>query len=296
MPKKILNQRNMTLLLASAAVLMLVILSTSIGSIQFQPGHPIAHSDSTLIQISVEKVSAQIEEIPLWKQVIFWGLVFLLVIIVASLFSPELRKKIIQYFLRFTLFVIALFYIIKNFHQLFPGISLDGMLAAGGGGVAGGDTASLVFTPPQIPPGLLYLISLFFVIGLAGLAVMTGRWWSRLIRHPEDSEPLLDLANAAHASLVDISNGRNWQDAIIECYSRMSNIIGLKRGIQRRKDLTPSEFAIRLAEVGLPEIAVRRLTLLFENARYGSRIGSTEDVDDAVACLNTILHACGVSK
>ena len=48
-----------------------------------------------------------------------------------------------------------------------------------------------------------------------------------------------------------------------------------------------------VAIAGLPGDAVRRLTRLFESVRYGDRKSPPKDVNEAVTCLNTILHYCG---
>ena len=285
------------MLLAIGAVVLVVLLSTSIGGMQFQPGHPIAHGDSMIIQISVEKISSQINEIPFWKMILFWGLVFLLIVIIASLFSPELRKKILFYFFRLSLFGLALFYIIKNFHQLFPDFSLDGLAAASAGSLTGGESsAPMVFTPPHMSPTTLYLVSLLFVVAMGVLAVLTKNWWSKALKRTESSKTINEIANVAQTTIEEISNGTYWGQAIIECYSRMSGAISLRRGVIRRKDLTAREFAIRLSEIGLPAEPVSRLTQLFEMARYGGRKGNPDEVNDAIACLNNILQACGASS
>ena len=43
----------------------------------------------------------------------------------------------------------------------------------------------------------------------------------------------------------------------------------------------------------LPGDAVRRLTRLFEKVRYGGYRTDSNAVNEAVACLTTILHYCG---
>ncbi len=296
MSRKLFHNKVWVFLPAAVAVLMLVLLSAGIGEMHFLPGRPIARSESATIQVSVEKIAAQIAEIPVWKQVLFWVLLFLLVLMVASMFSPELRRKIIQYFLRFSLFVLALFIILKNFRALFPGLNLGKTVAKEGGGATGGEAVPLVFRPPQISPTVLYLISLALILTLAGVIFMVWRRWLRKQHVPKGSQPLEDLAGIARNSLVDILAGRNWEDAIIQCYIRMSKAVGVGRGLQRRKDLTVSEFAVRLEEAGMPREAVWRLTRLFEARRYGDRGASREEMAEAVACLTTVMQACGVNE
>jgi hypothetical protein len=59
--------------------------------------------------------------------------------------------------------------------------------------------------------------------------------------------------------------------------------------------MTPSEFAARLEQAGLPAEPVQRLTRLFEKVRYGGLRSTPTEAEEAVACLRDILHACGES-
>lgn len=296
MLKKFFDHKIWTLLAVGLVVFILVILAAGLGNTRFLPGHPLAHGESVTFQISVDKVTEEITDIPLWKQVFFWTLVLLLVIIVASLFPPEWRKKILKAFLRYTLFVLALIYLVKNFHALLPALSLAKIGAPVTSGPLSQETAPVVFTPPQVPSAFLYLISLGVILALAVIAFLGSRRWLQKRRLPNGSQPLQDLAKIARSSLTDISADRAWEDAIIRCYARMSAVLETQRGIHRRKDLTASEFALRLEAAGLPGEAVRRLTRLFEDARYGARQATRAEKVEAIACLRTVLHACGVTE
>jgi hypothetical protein len=296
MLKRFFAHKNWVIFLAAFAVLMLVVLAMGLGNIHFQPGRPLARGESTTIQVSVEKIAAQIADIPLWKQLIFWSLVFILIVIVASFFSPELRKRIILYFLRFALFVLALFYLLNNFRNLFAGLDLVGSVGSNANTPPGAESAPEVFNPPQVPNSLLYLVSLGVVLVLAAILFLTGRWWLRRQRMNRDSQPLENLAEIARSSLADISSGQDWENTIIKAYARMSEVVSYRHGLQRRMDLTASEFASRLETAGLPAEAVRRLTRLFEAARYGTGQANHEETAEAVACLTVVLQACGVDR
>jgi ABC-type multidrug transport system fused ATPase/permease subunit len=296
MIKKFFDHKIWTVLSACLAVLMLVFLAAGLGNVQFQPGLPLAKGEPTVIEVSVGKIAEAVANIPLWKIVVFWSLVFLLVIIFTALVPPEWRKKILKYFLRYTLFVLAIFYIVKNFRTLLPALNIDLARVSEGSVPAIGETAPPVFTPPNVPPALLYLVSLLVILVLAIVAFLTSRRWLHKQHLQKNSRPLVDLAEIAYSSLAEISSGKNWEDVIINCYARMSDVIYAQRGIHRRKDLTASEFAARLEEAGLPGEAVLRLTRLFETARYGARHASREEMIEAVACLTTVMCACGVNE
>ncbi len=296
MLKKFFDHKVWVLLAACLAVLMLVVLAAGLGNIHFLPGRPLAQVPASTFQISIEKVAEEIANIPLWRQVVFWALVLVLVIIVTSLFPPEWRKKILKYFLRYSLFVLAILFLMKNFRSLLPALKIGNAAALEGNVPTSVETAPAVFTPPQIPAALLYLISLGVILALAVMAFLLGHGWLQKKRLQKDSQSLEDLGEIARSSLADISSGREWEDVIINCYARMSEVADVQRGLHRRKDLTASEFAARLEGAGLPGQAVRRLTRLFEAARYGARHASPEEVAEAVACLRTVLQACGVNE
>lgn len=284
------------ILFAGIAVLLLVILAAGLGNIHFQPGRPISLGETAAIQVSVDKIAGDIVNIPFWKQVVFWGLIFILVIIVSLLLSPEMRKRIILFFLRFALFALALFYILRKFRAAIPELNVGATAAAEGLPQAGEELAPTVFTAPHVSSTLLYLISLGVVLVLAVVAFFISRWWLQRQSLRKSSQSLDGLAEVARASLADISSGGNWENAIINCYARMSDVVDAQRGLIRRKDLTAGEFTARLEEAGLPGEAVRRLTRLFEAARYGTREASHEEMLEAVASLQMILRACGVSE
>ena len=73
----------------------------------------------------------------------------------------------------------------------------------------------------------------------------------------------------------------------------MSEVVSRTRGLSRQEAMTPTEFAFRLKRAGLPGDSVQRLTHLFESVRYGARKPAKNEINEAVSCLNVILHYCG---
>ena len=296
MIKKFFDHKIWAILSTCIVVLILVVLAMGMGGLHFRPGRPLAKGGTSTIEVSVEKITEGIASIPLWKVVAFWSLFLLLVIIVVSMFPPELRKKILKAFLRFALFVLAMIYIVMNLHTVIPALNLAKIGASESNIPASVETAPAVFTPPQVPSEILYLISLGVVLTLAIIAFRMGRRWLQKRRPQKSTQPLEGLAEVARSSLAEISSGRDWEDVIINCYARMSAVADAQRGLHRRKDLTASEFAARLERAGLPGQAVRRLTNLFEEARYGAVQASRDEVAEAIACLRSVLYACGVNE
>ena len=102
-----------------------------------------------------------------------------------------------------------------------------------------------------------------------------------------------EIIKIARSSLRDLSSGRESTDVILKCYFQMNDVVAEKKKVRRDLSVTPAEFATRLERSGLPGDAVRRLTRLFERARYGSRKMEPKDINEAVACLTAILQYCG---
>ena len=143
------------------------------------------------------------------------------------------------------------------------------------------------FTPPVVPETVRYLVSLFVVLVLVAVGFLLYR-----ILQPK-RPPLRHLVNAARSALKDLTSGHRWDDTVISCYIRMSRAVSEHRGLLRQSAMTPAEFAQQLVAAGLPSDPVRRLTRLFEKARYSQHTSSVEEVNEAVACLTSILNAVG---
>lgn len=296
MIKRLFDHKNWVVLVAFVAVLVLIILAAGLDNIHFQPARPISQGESANIQLSVAKIAEDLAGIPFWKQVAFVGLVFILTVIFALLLSPELRKRIILFILRFSIFVLIFLLILRNSGSFINTQETGADVSAEGLPQLGEKIQPSIFTPPQLSSTFLFLVSMGIILILAVAIFLIGRWWLRRKQLQKAPSPLPGLAEIARSSMNEISFGGNWEDAIIKCYTRMNEVVGIQRGMNRRKDLTASEFASRLEEAGLPGVAVRRLTRLFEAARYGVRTPNRQDVDEAISCLTNIMHACGVYK
>jgi hypothetical protein len=296
MMRKFFDHKVWILLLGGMVVLILVMLASGLGDLRFSPGRALPQERTTPFQISIERIAGEIASIPIWKLVVFWGLVLVLVLIVASLFPPAWRKKLLRYFLRYAVFVLVLFYVVKNFHLYLPGLSLGNLAGVDKSSPGTGQAAPAAFTTPQVSPLLLFGISLGVILAIGLIAFLIGRTWQRKRRTGPAALELGGFAEIARVSLADISSGRKWEDAIINCYARMNEVVSNQRGVLRGKDLTASEFVTRLEAAGLPGDSVRRLTRLFEAARYGAGQASQAEISEAVACLTTVLHACGVNE
>lgn len=141
---------------------------------------------------------------------------------------------------------------------------------------------------PNPPPAVAWLARL----GLAALgAGAAGAFAWLLWRWRRSSRTLEELAQEAEKTLEALEEGANVHDAVLRCYFEMSRVVQRERGLVRGDSVTPREFEKRLARAGLPEQDVKRLTRLFEGARYGSKpTGETQRLQ-AMASLRAIVEA-----
>jgi len=142
-----------------------------------------------------------------------------------------------------------------------------------------------VFDPAATPEWLVYATSVGLALLLLGSAWSLWQIWRRRPR------PLELVAQEAATALEAIRAGTAWQDAVIRCYAEMCQVM-TKRGMARRQEVTPREFAAQLEAAGLPGEYIQRLTRLFELVRYGGRQARPQDEEEAVACLSAVIRFC----
>lgn len=281
------ENKRLILLLAVLALGALTVLAVSLNAVPFREGQHFSQKGVTDFQAAPEEIDQIWVEVPLWKQIIVWGLAGLMLILIGLLLSPEMRRRLLRIFIRVAFTFWAIYFLIKR------GV-IDPNLFGGGEAPPSQDTTVPLpaFEPPQVSPTFSYLIS--FAIALIWLAViwLLYRGWKRYVSL-NTKKPLDEIAKIARSSLNDLSSGRNSSDVIINCYLRMSDVVSDKRHLHRTTAMTPREFALHLEQAGLPGDAVSRLTRLFEGVRYGARKSGPQDINEAVSCLKTILHYCG---
>jgi hypothetical protein len=291
--KSLLSRRAVVIALAVSAILAVTVLAAGLDGINFLEPRPFNRAESENISFSVASLVRDLASIPRWKQILFWVGIYLLVLIATSILSPELRKKFLRLTLQFAILSVAILYLVQN-SERFGFLDLQKLESGASQGEAPVlDLEPPVFSPPSIPPAVGYLLS----VGIVLLGIVIAWTFGRSLRirrgQPIPDLPLEAIAAAARSSLRDLSEGRGFEDSILRCYERMTNVVARARGYEREQHLTPSEFASTLEAAGLPSFAVHRLTRLFETVRYGARSASTREAGEAAACLREVLHYCG---
>jgi hypothetical protein len=290
--RRFFSQKRFVLFLSVLSLVTLVLLASGLHSVQFRAGRALGRAESETVRFSVDRALQAITDVPVWKQVIFWVLLFLIVLLVSSILSPEIRKRLLRSFIGFALATWAIVYLVQNNLLVFPDLSSQLERRAA-------DSAAEAlppfpeFSPPDVPSWANFLISLGIILALLAIAWGLVRWWQRISYLRSLAKPLDDLAAIAQSSLDDLAAGQDWDDVIVSCYARMSAAVSRRRGLIRQEAMTAAEFARRLERAGLPGDPVRRLTRLFESVRYGDKKSSQNEINEAVSCLTAILHHCG---
>jgi len=286
-----MNRRQFILVLCLLVVAGAGILAASLHDVQFEPAHPFAAAvgSGPLLSLPRLEISAQT---PLWKILLLWLAFVLNLILFFFLLSPEARKRIIRQVVSFAVGILALLIALRYRMIQLPEIAANSVEETGAGIPQLGSTPEFAdFQPPHVPAWMTYAVSLVIL-----WAVILGAWflyrrWQRL--NSRRNASLETLANIARTSLRDLGQGREWGDVVIETYARMSDTVSSQRGLSRAVASTPREFAGRLAAAGLPPDSVDRLTRLFESVRYGGHSSTEREMREAVACLESVVRACG---
>src|SRR6266498_1853019 len=110
-------QRKMwVVLLAALALGALTVLAFSLDNIPFNEAQHFVRSDAAdTSSVSAQDVADAWADVPIWKQVVVWGLVSLMFLLVGLLISPELRKKLFRLFLQFVASVAAIFFLLRYY-------------------------------------------------------------------------------------------------------------------------------------------------------------------------------------
>ena len=272
----------------------LVGLASSLHDVHFQPGRAFAVQAPSISPPKLP-ITELVTKPPLWKVLLFWLALVINMVLFFYLLPPDLRKRILRQMISMALGTLAILLALRYRLVQLPFLESEPVnQGTAGKAVPGGGELPPVFTPPHITSWLAFLISFVVLSVVLLLSWWAYRWWIRgNARQASD----LDMIGAiAQASLGEIASGHEWGDVIIQSYLKMSEAVNNRRGLQRAHAATPREFAERLEQAGLPAHAVQRLTRLFESVRYGIRPSTQSDVNEAVACLNSILQACGLAQ
>ena len=279
-------------LLAVLALGALTELAIGMESMSFRGSQAFERGEAPSARVNPADLINNVLAVPLQTQLLFWGLVMTMFVLLALLLSPEARKRLLLLLFRVSVTYWVFYILLKKYPEVLARLSLAFSPSSDMPATTIETIPPPVFTPPTSSSWLTYLISFGVLVVAVFVARRVYLVWQEL-NQPGALDLSQKLAGIARTSLRDLASGRDSTDVIMNCYFRMSDVVSEKRNLDRGASVTPHEFAVRLEQAGLPGEAVKQLTRLFEAARYGQRRSDPKMVNEAVTCLTTILQYCG---
>jgi hypothetical protein len=269
------------------AIGALMILASGISKILFVP-EPFVLSTS-----SEEQPVAALGRLRfVGSELIFYVLFALfLLAIISMVLVPEGRVRLMRLIL-----LIAVLYLLSQL--LAPRIQTEEqqiVKTETANPIGSNDFQPLMTPQPNLSPNLetpAWLVTAAG-IGLAllivgGIAVI---FW--LIAHQKSSTMIPEeISLEAQAAVEALEAGGDFQDVILRCYARMSQVLSEQRGVSRDSSMTPHEFERVLIKLGFPSEPIRTITHLFEEVRYGSIRQGENGMQMAISSLNAIIFYC----
>lgn len=272
------------------AAAALLLLAGSLPSLTFDPGH--VYDLSRLRAVfapggptrAIDPVSAAF-----WQRVMAVVMLGMLVILgIALIISPELRRELLRRFL-IAMAAVLLFYILFGLLQTLPGESPPAPV-----------TSAATPPPANVEPFPEFTAQpsswLTLLISLVLAAMIIAAVWIAWRRARAPRAPLAQLADEAQAAVAGLQAGADLKDTVLRCYREMSRILAEGRGVERASSMTAREFERALATAGVRDDHVRQLTRLFERVRYGARQASARDEREALDCLTAIAEHYGSAR
>lgn len=214
-------------------------------------------------------------------------LALLPIIIILAILSPEFRNRLLrQIILIISIFIVLQVVSVRLRQWIWGGTAELGEVGDWGELPSLEPPEELLASPPS---WLIFAISGLLALAVTALLAWLIIWWWRRAHPPIAA--LEELAQEARKAIAALRDGGELRNAILSCYRRMVRILHEKQGIERQPAMTPREFERRLAQTGLPQPDIQRLTRLFERVRYGDKPPSPTEEQEAIAALQAIIQA-----
>jgi hypothetical protein len=284
-----MTQKSKAIILLTLTILSILALAGSLSELQLQRGQPFTlatQPPSGMLEDSFTPASGDFFMI-LLRGAMAMALVLLPLLLVAALFSPEGRRRLLKNLVAVALLLLLIknadsLSALENVSPTLPGESAGEMLDPYIAPVQVFDSTAPAWLTPVIT------FSLAAIMALAAAALLYTRSKPDL----PSANALEQLASQAEKALEALRSGLEVSDTIIACYMGMSQVLKEDAGIWRGESMTPREFEQLLSVKGLPKTPVRRLTRLFEDVRYGDLPTGERDEQLALLSLSEIVDYC----
>ena len=273
------------ILLALIALVGLDVLASGLSSMQFdQPTN--SGGLETIFNFS-ELVKTEEDVTTLnWVRYLVPVAIVIIFLLFLGPIKPQTSNDLIKQLLKFAVFTFVAMLFMGRIGQNNPFLTGAESTTTASSSQSGLES----FTPPTPSENFEFWITALIIVVVGTAAIfLVNRLIDRFIQ-PKNS--LDEIANIARSTLQELSAENISDNAIIQCYVRMNAAVNEWKGITRKEEMTPAEFARELVHAGLPGDAVQTLTRIFERVRYGGHGTGPNEIKEAVTCLTDILKAC----
>jgi hypothetical protein len=142
----------------------------------------------------------------------------------------------------------------------------------------------------QVPSWATFLFILVALLFVGAVLFVTWRLWRARPR------PIEDLAEITKQYAHELRTGSPVQETILRCYREMCQLLSERSHIEISRAMTAREFEARLAQMGIHEEHISRLSRLFEWARYSAGQPTPEQEAEALKLLEEIARAYGTTR
>jgi hypothetical protein len=275
------------LLIAAVAIVATILLAAGLRDLELSQGQLLPRYKETEEVFYTPDMPPSLAILGyLYVGLYYLFLVLLPVSIIYVLVSSDARKRILRS-LGLLMWIIAFYVLLRQRPEFLEQLSQQGAQAA--------PYTELLFRDVEFvaspPTWLIWAVTLPLAALVAtGLVALAWYLWRRA--HPPAS-PLERLGQEARQAVDALQAGADLKDTVMRCYFEMSRVLGEQMGLVREQAMTPREFESSLAQAGLPDEQVQRLTRLFEDVRYGAKPPGRSQEAQALDCLTAVVRACG---
>ncbi len=212
-----------------------------------------------------------------------------ILVVVVGLFFPEQRRNLVILFLITVFFLFAVSLLTTNIDRNFEPDMEEGFTSDQFSSTAPGNEDVREFVEPDVEPSteITVAIGAGIILGGAGVVALLVLY----IRRRRAKRSGAKLADSLRDAEEALEAGRRFSEVVIQCFYDLERIILERRGVPRKRAMTPREFEIVVVHEGGPEEEVDTLVRIFEMVRYGGVEPGDEDRRRAQAALRCIADA-----
>jgi Na+-transporting methylmalonyl-CoA/oxaloacetate decarboxylase gamma subunit len=271
---------------------LLVLLAASISHVSFvgtrygPPAEPSEESSSTL------RTSPQDGQglAPLIEQIIaVTALAVVLLTIVVSLLRPRFLWEALKRALPAALWFAAILLILLRWRDRPFFREPKGAPAGVGTAPAAPDQPFPTLEQVHVPSWATFLFVLGVLLVIGVTIVVVWRLWRARTR----TTPIEELADLTRRYAQELRYGAPVHETILRCYREMCQLLSERFHLEISRAMTAREFEKRLAQLGVLEEHIVRLSRLFEWARYSPARPTPEQEREALQLLEEITQIYG---